>query len=652
LSWGSVSLTADVTGTLPVNRGGTNSAVALNNNRIMVSSGGAVVEAGALTNGQLLVGSTGAAPVATAITAGSGITVTNGAGSITIAATGGGGSVTSVGLSLPGIFTVSGSPVTTTGTLTGTLATQTANTIWAGPTSGGAVAPTFRAIVAADISEKIALADLTDVTAKSGTGTTVLMSGSPTITTPTIADFTNATHTHQSTATGGTLNASAIAAGTLPIARGGTNSAVALNNNRIMVSSGGAVVEAGALTNGQLLIGSTGAAPVAAAITAGSGITVTNGVGSITIAASTNATAPIGLFQGRLTFSTTDPVAIDGWSNRTAVNYLPYTGNRIGLITYPNWTERSFSTPGIGASITSGGIGIATGSPILTGISNTVQMVRGMSVTGAGIGVGAVISSINSTSQVTLSVNSTSSTPTTATFACPAGKIYDILGVDAGGGLQLRFSNAWSSDSTRQDVIGRQDGVDVNLFTINSGDSNAITSKCGVLLGTIRIGTADGLMDQNINGDAVSSSPILSISNRYNRVPTTLSVYDSTDSWLYTSTVSRAANGSSNARIQIVSCVVQEIAELINEATSNNATTSYGSVGIGINSTSSNSANSVTRIDSATSTSVARLSTYPPIGYNYYSRLESSQATGTRTWYGDGGIPNLYLGIMKMVVYV
>jgi hypothetical protein len=60
------------------------------------------------------------------------------------------GSVTSVGLSLPSIFTVSGSPVTTTGTLTGTLASQTANTFFAAP-NGSAGTPTFRAIVAADI---------------------------------------------------------------------------------------------------------------------------------------------------------------------------------------------------------------------------------------------------------------------------------------------------------------------------------------------------------------------------------------------------------------------------------------------------------------------------------------------------------------------
>lgn len=63
------------------------------------------------------------------------------------------GTVTSVALSLPNIFTVSGSPVTTSGTLTGTLATQTANYVWAGPTTGSAAAPTFRALVAGDVPD-------------------------------------------------------------------------------------------------------------------------------------------------------------------------------------------------------------------------------------------------------------------------------------------------------------------------------------------------------------------------------------------------------------------------------------------------------------------------------------------------------------------
>jgi len=65
---------------------------------------------------------------------------------------GGGGTVTSVALSLPvSLFSVSGSPVTGAGTLTGSLTTQTANLVFAGPTSGPAGAPTFRPLVAADL---------------------------------------------------------------------------------------------------------------------------------------------------------------------------------------------------------------------------------------------------------------------------------------------------------------------------------------------------------------------------------------------------------------------------------------------------------------------------------------------------------------------
>ena len=64
---------------------------------------------------------------------------------------GGTGTVTSVALALPSIMAVSGSPVTTSGTLTGTLTTQSVNTLFAGPSSGAAATPTFRALTTADI---------------------------------------------------------------------------------------------------------------------------------------------------------------------------------------------------------------------------------------------------------------------------------------------------------------------------------------------------------------------------------------------------------------------------------------------------------------------------------------------------------------------
>jgi len=63
----------------------------------------------------------------------------------------GGGTVTSVGLSAPSQFTVTGSPVTTAGTITLAWAAQNPATFLAGPVSGPAAAPTFRSIAASDL---------------------------------------------------------------------------------------------------------------------------------------------------------------------------------------------------------------------------------------------------------------------------------------------------------------------------------------------------------------------------------------------------------------------------------------------------------------------------------------------------------------------
>lgn len=81
----------------------------------------------------------------------------------------GGGSVSSVALALPSIFTVSGSPVTSSGTLTGTLNTQSANLVFAGPASGGAATPTFRALVTADLPSGTVIAANNGLTNSSGT---------------------------------------------------------------------------------------------------------------------------------------------------------------------------------------------------------------------------------------------------------------------------------------------------------------------------------------------------------------------------------------------------------------------------------------------------------------------------------------------------
>jgi hypothetical protein len=76
-----------------------------------------------------------------------------------------GGTVTSVALSLPTELTVSGSPVTVAGTLSAIWQTQTANLIFAGPTSGGVATPAFRLLVSADIPSLSSLYDVAGLAA-------------------------------------------------------------------------------------------------------------------------------------------------------------------------------------------------------------------------------------------------------------------------------------------------------------------------------------------------------------------------------------------------------------------------------------------------------------------------------------------------------
>lgn len=135
------------------------------------------------------------------------------------------GTVTSVGLSAPAIFSVSGSPVTGAGTLTFTVATQAANTLWAGPTSGADAAPGFRTLVDADIPDAITISSANAVSwasvNKTGSSLADLVTRSASdLTSGTLPDARfPGTLPAISGANLTTLNASNLGSGTVPAAR-------------------------------------------------------------------------------------------------------------------------------------------------------------------------------------------------------------------------------------------------------------------------------------------------------------------------------------------------------------------------------------------------------------------------------------------------
>jgi hypothetical protein len=174
--------------------------------------------------------------------------------------------VTSVALALPSIMSVSGSPVTSSGTLTGTLTTQAVNAIFAGPSSGAAAAPTFRSLTTADIP---ALSYVTSVAAS--VPAFLSIAGSPITSSGTLAISYSGT--------------------ALPIANGGTGqttAAAAFNALSPVTTTGDLIIGNGTNSATRLAIGAlnyvltSNGTTATWAVATGSGATITNDTATAT----------------------------------------------------------------------------------------------------------------------------------------------------------------------------------------------------------------------------------------------------------------------------------------------------------------------------------------------------------------------------------
>lgn len=120
-----------------------------------------------------------------------------------------------------------------------------------------------------------------------------------------------------------------------------------------------------------------------------------------------------------------------------------------------------------------------------------------------------------------------------------SGKIYDVWGTLSGGSPALALSSAWTNDTTRADAIARASGV-----LCKSGDASK------VLLGTICM---TGNTTTEFSFDTTDAPARLFVWNAYNQFRYSVSVIDSTASWVYTSATIRQRRGSANNQIEWVS---------------------------------------------------------------------------------------------------
>jgi len=263
-----VSLTSQITGTLPVANGGTGQT--------------------SYTNGQLLIGKTTGNTLSKAtLTSGSGVSIVNGAGSITISATGSGGTVTSVSVVSANGF--AGTVATATATPAITLSTSISGVLKGNGTAiSAASAGTDYVAPSAYTASGLTMATsrlLGRTTGSAGAAEEISIAGGLTLSGGVLTGLSGTVTSVGSTGTvnGITLTGTVTTSGSLTL--GGTLSGVSLTSQvtgTLPVANGGTGQTS--YTSGQLLIGNTTGNTLAkATLTAGTNISITNGTGAITI---------------------------------------------------------------------------------------------------------------------------------------------------------------------------------------------------------------------------------------------------------------------------------------------------------------------------------------------------------------------------------
>lgn len=533
---------------------------------------------------------------------------------------GGSGTVTSVAQTFTGgLISVSGSPITTAGTLALTVA----------GTSGGI--PYFNSATSWASSGVLAVNSLM-IGGGAGVAPSTVTTGSGVLT---------------------ALGNSADANGGVVLVSG-----VQTNNNCLKWSATGGVADAGAACGtvtsvGQSFTGgliSVSGSPVTSSGTLA--LTVAGTSGGIPYFSSASTWASSGALTAGL------PVIGGG------AGLAPSVGTRSGNTTQ-YVTTTGAQTNGDCVKIDANGNHVANGAACGTGggaivpsqlritLTSNTPVLTG-SVTGATTVyctpyVGNSVAIWNGSAFVSTSVSEMSQATTDATkspAAVGASSNYDLFVWDDTGTKRCTRGPAWSTATTRGTGAGT---TELQYTSGILNNKNAITNGpgagAGTYIGTIRSNGSSTIDFIYGAGAAGGTAGVLHVWNYYNRVLVSTNVSDTTASWTYNSATARITDNSAGNRINFISGMAEDgiQASLVQNMQTPATAGNYCVAGIGLDQTTTldNFGLIETAGNFALTSTGATVGYYAPqLGSHFISGIEATGGAYTCTYWGGSGGQN------------
>lgn len=237
-----------------------------------------------------------------------------------------------------------------------------------------------------------------------------------------------------------------------------------------------------------------------------------------------------------------------------------------------------------------------------------------------------------------------------------SGKNFFLGVINDSGTRRLASSVAWSGDTT----IGTGAGTaETEIFEGRLVNKVAMTVRFGSVSGnTVSVAarqmTIIGGFRASADGQTEDSFAKRFLSNIFLTSRRPMKATETTDTWTYSTSSFRQANGASANRLQYFSAAagMEVHAIAAGAAITSTATARTVATGIGIDSTTVNSASfnvGLNTINTIFAAMTAVYNGYPGIGYHAVNWLEFGGGTDTQTWLGDGGSTAFNYGISGYV---